>query len=275
MQEGSAGQIVWEWFDSRFSEVSLPPRDAEVVEGVPWGSADELFSPAYWAVQVWLSQQKTLPARHRIGTTLLEEATACVLGGHGMRAEIALAAFYHLRSKGLLSSGAATGITEIELASALSDPLLYQNRSVYYRFPRQKAAVLAPVLRNLAVMPPPATDHRRFRDWFLQFRGVGPKTASWITRNWLDSDSVAILDIHVCRAGMLSGLFSIRDKPADRYFEMEERFLAFSRGLRVCSSLLDSIMWQHMRTCPAIVASMLRYRFPTGPSEFIADIPIA
>src|SRR5437588_3877138 len=98
MQGRTAGQVVWEWFGNRFSGVSIPAPDTEVVDGVPWGSADELFSPAYWAVQVWLSQQRAPEVHHKIGRTLSEEAAACVLGGHGMRAEIALAAFYHLKT---------------------------------------------------------------------------------------------------------------------------------------------------------------------------------
>jgi thermostable 8-oxoguanine DNA glycosylase len=192
-----------------------------------------------------------------------------------MRAEIALAAFRQIKNEGLLALSAAKRTSEIELAKVLSNPLPYKNGYAFYRFPRWKASILAPVLRALAVSRPRINDHRGFRDWFLQFRGIGPKTASWITRNWLQSDSVAILDVHICRAGMLAGVFSIRDKPASRYFEMERRFLEFSKGLGVCAGLLDSIIWQHMRICPGIVASMLQNRLSRETGKRFSDIHVA
>jgi N-glycosylase/DNA lyase len=260
MQGETGGQLVCEWFDNAFAQLELPPEKAKVIDGVSWGRPDELFSPAYWASQVWLCDRRALHVHHRIGSTLLEEAAACILGGHGMRAEIAVAAFKKLRNSGLLSASAAKRITETELANALSVPLAHGDRYALYRFPRRKASILVPVLQALTTNPPHIDDHRCFRNWFMQFRGVGPKTASWITRNWLKSDAVAILDIHICRAGILTGLFSVRDRPDSRYFEMEQRFLAFAKGLGVCASLLDSIIWQHMRICPGIVASMLQRR---------------
>jgi N-glycosylase/DNA lyase len=269
------GQVVCEWFNNKFSQLSLPSSNAEVLTGVLWGRAEELFSPAYWATQVWLSKNRAAHVHHKIGTTLLEESAACILGGHGMRAEIALAAFRQLRNEGLLTLSAARRISETQLSKLLSDPLPYRDRYAFYRFPRQKASILAPVLRALAITQPRTNDHRSFRDWFLQFRGVGPKTASWITRNWLQSDSVAILDVHICRAGMLAGLFSIRDRPASRYFQMERRFLEFSKRLGVCAGLLDSIIWQHMRICPGIVTSMLQERLSRGTSTHFADIHVA
>jgi endonuclease III len=43
----------------------------------------------------------------------------------------------------------------------------------------------------------------------MSLPGIGPKTASWIARNWLDADDVAILDIHIMRVGQVIGLFPL------------------------------------------------------------------
>ncbi|MGY3221470.1 thermostable 8-oxoguanine DNA glycosylase [Bradyrhizobium sp. USDA 4512] len=81
----------------------------------------------------------------------------------------------------------------------------------------------------------------------MKIPGVGPKTASWITRNWLGSDEVAILDIHIIRAGVLIGLFGRQQSVPRDYDVMEARFLAFAAALNVRPSLLDAVMWREMR----------------------------
>jgi thermostable 8-oxoguanine DNA glycosylase len=99
---------------------------------------------------------------------------------------------------------------------------------------------------------PPLQDHKSFRNWFLRFTGVGLKTASWITRNWLNSASVAILDIHVVRCGRLCGLFQHNHDPARHYYEMEDLFLDFARRVRADAAKLDVLMWQQMRQARSI-----------------------
>jgi hypothetical protein len=49
--------------------------------------------------------------------------------------------------------------------------------------------------------------------------------ASWIVRNWLGSNDVAILDIHVIRAGKRMGLFSTIGRVEQHYLKMERRVL--------------------------------------------------
>lgn len=96
---------------------------------------------------------------------------------------------------------------------------------------------------------PPATEEpKRFRDDLMRIPGIGPKTASWITRNWLGSDDVAILDIHIIRAGLLIGLFDRGQTVPRDYSAMEERFLSFARALNVRPSLLDAVMWRNAQT---------------------------
>ena len=87
--------------------------------------------------------------------------------------------------------------------------------------------------------------------------GVGPKTASWIVRNWLGSDQVAILDIHVVRAGLLMNLFSPEDDVSKDYPCMEAKFISFSQALGVPTSDLDALIWWMMRTTPKLVRRLL------------------
>jgi thermostable 8-oxoguanine DNA glycosylase len=77
--------------------------------------------------------------------------------------------------------------------------------------------------------------------------GIGPKTASWIVRNWTGTDEVAILDVHVLRAGQLMGLFPREIKLPRDYGRLEQIFLEFSKALNVRASLLDAIIWREMR----------------------------
>jgi endonuclease III len=45
------------------------------------------------------------------------------------------------------------------------------------------------------------------RQLLLSIEGIGPKTASWIVRNVMGSDDVAIIDIHILRACTGMGVF--------------------------------------------------------------------
>ncbi|MGK7863061.1 hypothetical protein [Falsiroseomonas sp. E2-1-a4] len=65
----------------------------------------------------------------------------------------------------------------------------------------------------------------------MRLNGIGPTTASWIARNWLGAASVAILDIHVIRAGQLIGLFEQEVRLPRDYFGMERRFLDFAEAV--------------------------------------------
>jgi thermostable 8-oxoguanine DNA glycosylase len=95
--------------------------------------------------------------------------------------------------------------------------------------------------------PPPTDDALAFRRHLMRIPGIGPKTASWITRNWLGSDEVAILDIHIIRAGLLIGLFDRSMRVPRDYEALERRFLEFCGALGARPSLLDAVMWRAMR----------------------------
>lgn len=222
--------------------MELPSPDDEVLPGVPWGRFDVLFTPAFWAGRAWLSMIDGEQRFHRLGRTLREEAAACLLGGFGIPSEVGLSAFARLRDRGLLDREP----TVEELTSALREPLQVGSRLLRYRFASQKAVYLAGLLRRIDTIPLP-TDDVAFRDCLAQLPGIGLKTASWITRNMRDSDAVAILDVHVCRACTVAGVFEPDAKLPGAYRRLEERYLAFAAAISVRASVLDSLIWQHMR----------------------------
>jgi thermostable 8-oxoguanine DNA glycosylase len=221
--------------------LELPAPADEVLPDVLWGKYDVFFTPAFWTARVWLLQQHKPFSTFRLGNSLHEEAAACVLGGYGIRAEIGLAAFGRLRERGLLISGAA----EADIQRALFEPMLLGNRLVRYRFAKQRAKRLAAVLIQLDAVN--YEDDRALRTELLRLPGVGPKTASWIVRNHLGSDEVAILDIHVVRACVAANVFPRQVNLNRDYFDLEDRFLQFAAALDARPSVLDSVMWHHMR----------------------------
>jgi len=224
--------------------VELPSPDTEVLPGYAWGDAGGLFTPAYWAANghLFAATQGSASKPHRFGRSLLEETCACLLGGYGMPAELGLAAFGRLRDERLL----VPGTTCVALEDALSASFFVAGRALRYRFPKQKARYLAKCLRIWERADPSARQGRSLRDWLTRLPGVGPKTASWIVRNWEDADDVAILDVHILRALQLLGLVGNTRLPRD-YARVECVFLAFANGLSVRASILDAVMWEHMR----------------------------
>lgn len=238
----------------------LPPPQAEVLPGVQWGRGDEFLSPAYWAVQGRLEDDAPADV-NSTAATLWDQIAFCLLGGHGVTYEMNDAAYRHVAHSGVFD-GSTPDAAEVE--ELLCQPLEIGNRSARYRFPRAKAGVLCGAHAHLMAETPP-TESRALRNWLLAIKGIGPKTASWIVRNHLASDDVAILDIHVLRAGRLVGLFTAADRVQRHYFPMEDRFLDFARNLGVKASRLDIIMWRQMRNAPtAVSAACARQGIPFG-----------
>ncbi len=226
-----------------YERLLLPGADVELIDGVPWGRFDEFFTPAFWAARAFIEAPLGRLNAYRLGRTLQEEIAACLLGGYGMPAELGVAAFERLRVEGALASRTSQKTIE----ALLSAPLDVMGKRVRYRFAKQKAAYLAEALVTLdEIGPLPASD-RGFRDALLRLPGVGPKTASWITRNLRASDEVAILDVHICRACEAAHVFPPGSNPAREYFQLEARFLKFATAINVRASELDNLMWQTMR----------------------------
>lgn len=232
----------------------MPEPDTEVVSGICWGRHDVLFTPAYWMTQYWIREEHCPTLAHRLGDTFEEEVVACLLGGHGLPAEVGIAAFNRLRDRRLLEP---QNCSYEVLALHLKEPLNIRGKRLTYRFWAQKARYIAAALNSLDTEVLPMDSPLSLREYLMGLPGIGPKTASWIVRNWLGSNSVAILDIHVIRAGLLMGLFSPTDRVDKDYFKMEHRFLGFANALNVEASHLDALLWDQMRSTPKIVSACL------------------
>jgi len=224
--------------------IQLPNPQEKILPGIAWGRFQDFFTPAYWYTQAWVSEKRGFHDSQRLGTSLLEELAICLLGGYGMVAEHGLAAFEQLRGYGFFSGRLPS---EEEIMRILQTPLYIGGRQVHYRYPRQRSKYLYQAIKRLKGEEPPKSSDREFRNWLMSFNGIGPKTASWITRNWLNSDNIAIIDIHIQRSGMIIGLFGPHLNPSKDYFEMEKRFLNFASAIRVRASVLDAVIWSHMR----------------------------
>jgi thermostable 8-oxoguanine DNA glycosylase len=219
-------------------------EDDEVVPGVRWGRSDQVPSPAFWLT---LAEKAAGIVEDFVNSagSLAEEVGFCLLGGHGVTAEIAYAAFERLRGAGVFVIGASPKVEQIY--ALLSFPLQVAGRKIRYRFPRQRAERIQAVLCALDAEAPRTDDARLFRADLMRLPGIGPKTASWITRNHLGSDEVAILDVHVIWACQIIGLFGPRVRLPNEYELLENRFLEFAGRLGVRAAVLDALMWRETR----------------------------
>ncbi|HUI28958.1 MAG TPA: hypothetical protein VLX91_01985 [Candidatus Acidoferrales bacterium] len=243
-------QTIAKLVGNRIKYKQIPNPSELVMDGVRWGRFDEVFTPAYWVGQAWLYEDGFSERRFRIGGTFKEEVAACLLGGYGIPAEIGLAAFSRIRNLGYLIGDPPS---QEQILEALGSPFQIRGHRLHYRFQRQKSKYLYEFLHAIDKEPPPKNKSKNLRSWLMKFRGIGPKTASWITRNWCASDEVAILDIHIHRAGIHIGLFRPSQLIPKDYFAMEDRFLNFARSIGVRASILDTIIWSQMRLISHVV----------------------
>lgn len=233
----------------RVQSLVVPEPTDFILPGIRWGRFDTYFTPAFWRAQVWFEEiananlDSCTSAAFALGSTIQEELAACLLGGYGIPAEVGLAAYVRVRDSGMLT---VIPVSEDTLRRLLEEPLHINGRVVRYRFAAQRSRYLAASLAILSSVAPPS-HARELRDWLLRLPGVGYKTASWITRNHTGSDKVAILDVHIHRAGLLLGIFSRQQRLACDYLKMESAFLSFAHAMGVSAALLDAIMWREMR----------------------------
>ncbi|AEG02822.1 hypothetical protein [Methylomonas methanica] len=255
-------------------QIELPTSDAFVLPGITWGAIEAFPTPAYWTYQVMARRIIGGPPRHRLGSTLAEEVGACLLGGHGIPASIGLAAFRRLQSLGVFASVPS----ESEIFDVLSQPLEIDGRQIRYRFAKQKAHYLSAALSCLSTETPPLDSGKALRQWLIQLPGIGFKTASWVARNWLDADDVAILDIHVLRAGALAKFFDENLTVEKNYLELEEQFIRFAQAIGARPSELDAIIWFEMMSSPRTVTQLMggslagvRPRSPSPSDAFVTS----
>jgi thermostable 8-oxoguanine DNA glycosylase len=235
-------QRFWVNIDGNIEEHVVPERVVELMPGVQWGAPDELFTPAFWKYQSEAQMRRNRYRSHRLGETLLEEIAVCLLGGYGIPAEMGMVAFYRLREGGMLSGEAC----EDEIHEHLTRPFEMEGKLRRYRFASQKASYLARSLKRAREFPLDMQE-RDLRGRLLDLPGIGPKTASWIVRNHLDSDQVAIIDVHLHRACVMMNVFAADSHPAKDYLGLEELFLRFARVIKVRASVLDAVIWDFMR----------------------------
>ena len=193
------------------------------------------------------------PPQYKLGRTLAEEVGACLLGGHGIPAAVGLAMFEKLRTHGAFSGAAPS---QEQLLSWLTQPVAVGGKEVRYRFASQKSKYLAQVLCAIPNAPT-ARSGRALRDWLRELPGIGYKTASWVARNWLSADDVAILDIHILRFGQAIGLFPTTLTVERHYLELEGLFLSLCSHMDVRPSELDAVVWHEMATSPLTVKSLV------------------
>ncbi|HMJ34112.1 MAG TPA: hypothetical protein VK501_09350 [Baekduia sp.] len=210
-----------------------------------WGHPWQLGTAAFWAE---LTRRQPRSGGHQLGETLADELAACMLGGFGIPAAVGLAAFDAVRDAGLLDR--PPSVAEIE--RVLTAPLMVAGapRPMRYRFARQRARRLASALAQLDASRPPE-DPVALRDWLMLLPGVGPKTASWVVRNHCACDEVAIIDIHMHRAGLAVGCFSPAWRLPRDYWRFEDAFLQLAALGRVSAADLDACVWHHMQALGA------------------------
>ena len=247
-------QTVYARSEAGYVVRNLPSADQRLdINGLVWGFAEEIGSPAYWAAQAWMWEVEA-PTHYKLGRSLEEELIACLLGGYGIPAEVGLAAYERLRA--VNAENPCRLLDEDAVLELLADPLDLNGRLVRYRFAKQKSAYLAGSMRALRSLDREAPD-RDLRDALTALPGVGPKTASWVVRNWRDSDCVSILDIHILRAGRMLQIFPEGKSVERHYLELEAAFLDFAEAISVKASILDSVMWMNMRQIPAAILRRL------------------
>jgi N-glycosylase/DNA lyase len=242
------------FLESAVINMEFPAEDSEVLPGILWGAIDAFPSPAYWAYQVIARRILGNKINYKLGFTLKEEVGACLLGGHGIPASVGIAAYQHVKARGAFGDRVPD---EANIFEWLSEPLHVSGKNVRYRFARQKSRYLAAALQKLEDESAPTNSGQSLRNWLLAIPGIGLKTASWTARNWMDADDVAILDIHVLRAGILGGFFRPNLTVERDYLKLEEQFLSFSKGLGVRASELDAVIWLEMMSSPRTVHGIL------------------
>lgn len=208
---------------------------------IDWEEAGRLYTKSYWEVQYYLAKHESYS--YKLGSNLLEEIVACLLGGYGLKAEMGLLAFHRMRNLRLIRPNVS--LSEIE--SAICRPFSLNGKKVHYRFPHQKAKYIYSFLQREDIDEFENMYGCALRNKLISVNGIGPKTASWIARNFGNCEDVAIVDIHIYRAGRLAGFIDRNWDIQRDYFKIEESFLNFCNSINASPSKMDSIMWNQMK----------------------------
>lgn len=206
---------------------------------VRWGESWEHGTAAYWLEATRRAVQANESDRHQLTDSLYDEVALCMLGGFGMPYELALAAFTAVHNQVLRHDPTPD---ESAIQAVLLRPLRVGTASRRYRFPRQRAQRLSQALLHLHSTPTPV-DPLEVRDWLTSAPGIGPKTASWIVRNRWPDAPVAILDVHVLRAGVRATVFPENARVSSEYRKLEALFIAWAGVEAARPADLDATIW--------------------------------
>lgn len=235
-------------------EKYMPDKDHELMPGIKWGHYCQLYTPAFWKYMYLIYGSQINSEQHKIGTNLLEEVIACLLGGYGMPSELGLLAFKRLKEESLV----LPGVQFYKIRKALATPFKMEDGTLKkYRFYNQKSKFIHVFLQRDDLDSIPSYDDISLRNWLLTVNGIGFKTASWITRNWLHSEKVAILDIHILRAGQIVGFFEETDDVTRNYLDLESSYISFCNALEVRPSNMDAIIWNYMKKTNKLALQIL------------------
>lgn len=220
----------------------FPNEDENVLPGIKWGHFTQLYTPAFWKLQYFLSDLSSHDTSHKLASNIIEEIVMCILGGYGIPSEMGIIAFNRLKEREIINNR----VSFHDIYDALSSPFeLESDKQVTYRFYNQKSRYIHKFLTRNDLDSIPEHNDLLLRNWLLSVDGVGLKTASWVTRNWLHSNNVAILDIHLLRAGKLTGFFE--SEILSDYLKLERQYLDFCSAISVKASDMDAIIWSFMK----------------------------
>ena len=219
--------------------------------GFTWGEPWQIGTAAFWVDQCRQAEDVSL----RLGEDLREEVVACLLGGWGVPGDVGVAAFDRLRQEGLLTHRADAELIEAALRAPFTIP--GRRRAVRYRFPSQRAVRIVGAIALLESADPPSAP-LPLRDWLADHvPGVGLKTASWIVRNLAVEAPIAVIDIHVHRAGLGAGFFDSEWQLPRDYYLFEAAFVEVARRGKVRPGKLDHAVWSTLSAAPSHTRPLL------------------
>lgn len=239
---------------------TLPDQDEIIYSSIKWGKVTNVFTPAFWLSQVLMHDAQEDDYYYKIGNSLEEEIVVCLLGGFGIKEELCLASFSALKQHNIINNIENTSIDEIKYI--LLNKVILNNKHIKYRYYNKKSEYIFKALLKLKQDNLNITELSdiELRNYLVTFQGIGLKTASWVVRNYLNSDNVAILDIHIYRAGVIAGFFDINDSIEKNYLLMEKKFLKFAKALNVKASQLDVLIWSKIRVLNHMVIQLVNDR---------------
>ena len=138
---------------------------------VVWGPFDAFGTASYWVNQTVRGRYSDKVAAIAGGADLVSETIYCLLGGFGVTAESARAAYRAVRA--LLADKPSPSAEEVEAVLRRRSPV----GSGGYRFPRQRAARVADAVAQLRADAPPQ-DPVQLRNYLLGLKRRRPEDRS-------------------------------------------------------------------------------------------------